>query len=556
MLTHLNIRQFALAEATDLELHQGMTVLTGETGAGKSILLDAIGLILGNRADADQVRHGSEKAEISAAFDIKQLASAQQWLEQEDLFEADNHECLIRRVVTKDGRSRAFINGVSATLSQLKNLGQHLVALHSQHEHQALLQKETHRQLLDDFGQHALLLSHVAQCWKTWKSLHRALSDQQKTLNDMQSKREVLSQCVEELSALDPQAGELESLEAEQTRLASAEQQQQVCYQAANACTGDDYSVEQQLHRIRQWLSALPQNAAHNPATALSSADNLLNEAQILVQEAQRELELHIEQCDIQPEQLRTVEERLSAWLEMARKYRISPPELPTFYQSQQSELQTMDDQPQQFEALIEAEGQAKSDLLAACQALKTQREATADGLSKAVQTELTRLNLGHATFAIACEPSELSANGSETVEFLISTQPNTPPKSIAKIASGGELSRISLAIQVVTAQHTQTPTLIFDEVDVGIGGETANTVGHLLRNLGKNGQVLCVTHLGQVAAKAHHHLHIEKNVTHEAVHSHLRPLTDTEKVQEVARMLSGKETEQSLAHAQSLLNV
>lgn len=549
MLTHLNIRQFALAEATDLELHQGMTVLTGETGAGKSILLDAIGLILGNRADADQVRYGTERAEISANFDISKLSGAQGWLQQEDLQDGNADECLIRRVVTKDGRSRAFINGVSATLGQLKSLGQHLVALHSQHEHQALLQKESHRQLLDDFGQHSDLLRTVKDAWHTWKKTHQELTLKQQALEATRQQREALSLSVEELTALDPQTGELEHLEIEQTRLASAEQQQQVCYQAANACTGDDYSVEQQLHRIRQWLSALPQNE-----NALASADNLLNEAQILVQEAQRELEHHIEQCDIQPEQLRSVEERLSAWLEIARKYRIAPTELPDFYQHQCQELQQLDEQPELLTALSEAEHHAKQALVDACQALSQQRNITAERLSAAVQQELIRLNLGHATFAIQAEPCDFSSNGSETVEFLISTQPNTPPKSIAKIASGGELSRISLAIQVVTAQHTQTPTLIFDEVDVGIGGETANIVGHLLRALGESGQVLCVTHLGQVAAKAHHHLHVEKTVTPEAVHSQLRPLRKNEKVQEVARMLSGKETQQALAHAKSLL--
>ncbi len=553
MLTHLNIQNFTLVDHLDLDLKPGMTVITGETGAGKSIVLDALGQTLGDRADGDRVRTGASRADICATFDTRLIPAAAEWLESNDLQQADHpHECLLRRVIASDGKSKAYINGQSATLQQLRTLGEMLIDIHSQHEHQSLLVKETHRRLVDEFAGQTDLAKQVRMAWREWQSRLEHFIHLRDNAAEVNARFQLLSYQVEELEQLGLQTGELTKLEAEQRSLANAEEILRGSQQLAAFCGDDEQGLSVNLHRALHILRNLPEKSA-----SLKSAEELLTSAQIQVEEAQHEIEHHIDSFTLDPRRLQQVEERLSAIYDLARKHRIQPDELPALIDKLSAELDQLQGGDAKLDQLAKQVDQAEKHYRQLAEQLSAKRTKAGAALAKQVNEQLKALAMENAKFSVSLIPlaEKPGANGLEEVEFLISTNPGQAPRPLGKVASGGELSRISLAIQVVTAQTSATPTLVFDEVDVGIGGATGDVVGQLLRQLGERGQVICVTHLAQVASKGHQHLQVVKKASKKSAESTLVELDSAAKVEEIARMLGGlKITEQSLAHAREML--
>jgi DNA repair protein RecN (Recombination protein N) len=549
VLSHLHINDFTLVDTLDQELHGGLTVLTGETGAGKSILLDALSLTLGDRADADKVRMGCDRADIHASFDISHVPYAQRWLMEHDL--GEESECILRRVVTAEGRSRAYINGKTVTLQQLKTLGEMLIDIHSQHEHQSLLKTSTHRRLLDAFANADELAKQVRNAHKKWQDAQQALEETKANTEEINARFQLLRYQVEELDQLDLQPGELAELEEKQRSLANAEQIMQNCRGVMDICTEAEDSISDRLHKALQLLDRLPVQAA-----ATGDAASMLRDALIQVEEAQRELDRHLDSFDSDDAGLVNIEERLSAVYDIARKHRIQPEELAELHQKLAEELSGLKSGDEQLETLEAEAQQALARYTEIAQQLTKQRQQAAKKLATQVNQQLHELAMERAKLQVELKKADSpTKHGNESVEFLISTNPGQPAKPLIKIASGGELSRVSLAIQVVTAQTSTIPTLIFDEVDVGIGGTTGDVVGRLLRELGQRGQVLCVTHLPQVASKAHHHLRVEKKVDKKSAQTQLKALEGEDKVTEIARMMGGDtDSAQSLAHAREMV--
>lgn len=550
MLTQLTVSNYAIAERVELQFGKGMTALTGETGAGKSIVLDALGLAMGGRADAGAVRHGAKRADITATFDVSAIAEARQWLEEHEL--DDDNECILRRVISKDGRSRAYINGQPCPLAHLKDLGSALMDIHSQHQHQSLLRKETHRKLLDEFAAAETLADETREAWKDWHRTHQRLTERRQNADEAEARLQLLRYQVEELDRLALEEGEQEKLEKEQEQLSHADAVLHGSHQATLLCTEDDNSA---ANLVRQALQQLEQLPVEVPA--LAETIQMLNEAQIQITEAGDNLRHFVEDYDADPARLTEVEERLSAIYQMARKHRITPESLPEFHQSLSTELASLDDgegSVEKLEAELEAQLGHFNELATK---LSEARQQAATNLDQRIAEELAQLSMPAVQFVTHLNRNkgdEPAPHGLEDIEFLVSANPGQPARPLAKVASGGELSRISLAIQVVVAQTSTTPTLVFDEVDVGIGGGTAEVVGRLLRSLGENGQVLCVTHLAQVAAQCHQHLFVSKFTEADATYSKIESLDDNGRVSEVARMLGGVDmTEHTIAHAHEM---
>lgn len=550
MLTHLQVSDFTLVNQLSLDFSGGLTVLTGETGAGKSILLDALGLALGDRAEADKVRAGAERAEVTACFDIRRLTHVQRWLQEADL---QNDECIVRRVVTSEGRSRAYINGQVVTLTQLRALGDRLLDIHSQHEHQSLLQSATHRRLLDDFGQHQGLVEEVKTAFNRWQELQSAADRVRNNSAELNARYQLLSYQVGELDQLDLAAGEVEMLENRQRQLANAAQIQQSCQVVADICSEGEDSILDRLHHSLQLINGLPYKSAR-----LAEVEAMLQNALIQVEEGSRELQREVSGADDQDESLPEIEQRLSTVYEIARKHRVAPESLAELHAQLAEELQGLQSGDERLAELDAACAAALQNYRDFATRLTDLRAKAAKALAKSVSQQLASLAMAHSKFEIALTPSEEPSRwGAETVEFLISTIPGQASKTLARIASGGELSRISLAIQVVVAKTSIIPTLVFDEVDAGIGGATGDVVGRMLRQLGESAQVLCVTHLAQVASKAHHHLRVEKMVSKKAASTSITALDGEAKVLEIARMMGGAvESQQSLAHAREMLGI
>lgn len=550
MLTHITINNFTLVEHLDLDLKSGMTAITGETGTGKSILLDALAMTLGERADADRVRYGSDRADITATFSLDDLPEARQWLIDHDLSHAD--ECLLRRVITAEGRSRSYINSQPVPLQQTRALGELLIDIHSQHAHQSLLQKGTHQRLLDEYAQHRPLVHEVAGLFQHWQSLHKRFVTLRDNADEMQARYKLLSYQVDELEQLSLQEGELKQLEEEQQTLSSADSIISNCQQLADACDNEEYGLQQRLQQTLRLLGDI------NPkSSTLESAEQLLNNALIHIEEARHEIRHQIDITELNPERLHEVNERLSACYEIARKHHIQPEELPEKFQQLSEELGSLSGGDDALQQLQEETQTAKTAYLKKAQTLSKQRHQAAKQLTDTVNQQLSILAMSNADFTIAVNSDEQQATitGIDQLEFMVSTNPGQPHKALGKVASGGELSRISLAIQVATAQTSQVATLVFDEVDVGIGGATADVVGQLLATLGQKSQVLCVTHLAQVASKAHQHWQVSKYTHKDKTASTITELNQQCKVEEIARMISGSEvSKQSLAHARSML--
>lgn len=551
MLTHLHISNFTLVDVLDLELNSGLTALTGETGAGKSIMLDALALALGARADGDKVRAGSKRADVHASFDISKLKFARKWLEDQELSQSgQENECILRRLVAADGRSRSFINGHTVTLQQLRTFSGMLIDIHSQHEHQSLLKPFTQRRLLDEFGGLIPLAKQVREAFNAWQTVSDSLEKVKNSSDEMNARFQLLSYQVDELEKLNLEEGELEELEKEQKTLSCSEQIQQSCQGLLSLCEDDSGIIEQLSHGL-QLFKQLPEKSPH-----LTDAEEMLKNALVQVQEAQTEITRHLDSDNNAPERLPEVESRLSDIYEIARKHRVAPEQLTTLHRDLATELASLQSGDEQLEQLQVQERELLEAYQNFAQELTQRRQFAASRLDKTVQDKLGELAMEHAKFCVNLVDQDLpTAAGAENIEFLISTNPGQTPKPLGKIASGGELSRISLAIQVVTAQTSTTPTIVFDEVDVGVGGTTGDVVGSLLRELGENGQIICVTHLAQVASKAHNHLQVNKDIDSDGATSNLKKLSKAEKVAEIARMMGGDvESKQSLAHAREML--
>jgi DNA repair protein RecN (Recombination protein N) len=551
MLTQLRIRDFAIVEDLELELAAGMTAVTGETGAGKSILVDAIGLLLGDRADSGVIRHGAERADLSASFDLDALPAARAWLAERDL-DCDR-ECHLRRVVARTGRSRGYINGVPQPTQALRELGEQLVDIHGQHEHQSLLRREAQRQLLDDYAGNQAHAVEVAEQYQAWSRLRRELRDLRQAASERDARLDILRYHLRELAALNLAEGEVAELETEQRRLAHASQLLDAGQRLLGGLSeGEESSIVDRLDRSLRELDALNRLDAR-----LAPVGELLNAALIQIQEASGELRGYVEGLDLDPEHLAQVDQRLAAAHQLARKHRVAAEELPALRVRFEAERDTLEHSETRLEELQQAVKTARAAYQACADRLSERRAAAARELSERVSTALAGLGMAGGRFAIVLERLEQpTPTGLETVEFQVSANPGQPVRPLARVASGGELSRISLAIQVIAAQAARIPTLIFDEVDVGIGGGVAEVVGRRLRELGGGRQVLCVTHLPQVAAQAHRQLKAEKQTGGDATHAHVVALEPDERVKEIARMLGGLElTENTLAHAREMVD-
>ncbi len=552
MLNQLTIRDFAIVEHLELELSQGMTAVSGETGAGKSIMLDALGLTLGDRAESGAVRHGAVKADISANFTLESIPEAANWLTENDL---DNDgECILRRVITQEGRSRCYINGRPSPAAMVKELGQHLIAIHGQHEHQRLLKKEYHRTLLDEFAGQKKLAEHVKQQFNHWHRLDTELQRLSEQSTEQTARVQLLSYQIEELDQLALEANELKQLEEEQKTLANADSILSTGQQLINlASDSDENTCSQQLNHC---ISLLTEIESDSPS--IRQAKEMFNTALIQVEEASNEIRHYLERVEVNPERQQEVEERLSSIFDIARKHRITPDKIPEFHQSLSNELSGLNRSDEEQEQLAADAEAAKQKYLEQANKLSAKRSNAAGKISKLVDQQLHSLGMPSAELSVALTTLDKpNANGLEDIEFLIITNKGQPAKPLAKIASGGELSRISLAIQVITAQTSTTPSMIFDEVDVGIGGAIAEVVGKLLRQLGETAQVLCVTHQPQVASQGHQHLFVSKRSDQTQTHTQITELDSDNRIQEVARMLGGIDiTERSMEHAKEMLGV
>ncbi|MEB3733854.1 DNA repair protein RecN [Halopseudomonas pachastrellae] len=554
MLVHLAVNNYAIVDNLELDLGGGMSVITGETGAGKSIMLDALALTLGDRADSGAVRPGSDKADILATFDISDIPEARQWLDERDLTQ-DDEQVILRRVITAEGRSRGYINGSPCPQQDLRALGEMLIDIHSQHEHQSLLKTDTHRRLLDEYAGAGELARQVQLAAQRCRQTEKALLQASRQSEEQSARQQLLAYQLDELDNLSLQDGELEELENEQRQLASADQILHSCQQVINICSENDAgSVLEALTASLQRLDSFK-----NHSSQLGEASDLIASAQIQIEEAVGELTRYLDHFEADPERQQYVEERLSAIFELARKHRIQPAELPVLQQQLIDELEGQQQQAADAERLQEELTAYQAHYRQLSEKLSAQRSKGAGKLAKAVTQEIQRLGMPGGRIELQLTPLDADTypvTGLENVEFLVSANPGQPAKPLAKVASGGELSRISLGIQVITAQTSRVPTLVFDEVDVGIGGPTAEIVGQLLRQLGARGQVLTVTHLPQVAAQGHQHLFVRKQQTRNSTRTCIDQLDTDARIQEVARMLGGIDlTDESLAHARKLLS-
>ncbi|MDZ4291792.1 MAG: DNA repair protein RecN [Hydrogenophaga sp.] len=543
-LRRIVLRDFVIVQSLDLELNPGFCVLTGETGAGKSILIDALQLALGARADSGVVREGAVRCEIAAEFDLPPHLAP--WLDEQGFTREDS--LLVRRTVDTDGRSRAWINGSAATMAQLKALANDLVDIHGQHAWQSLTRSDAVRALLDGYA--GIDTTAATQAWTQWRLRRKALETATERQSTLQQESERLAWQIAELDKLQPAVGEWEELNSQHSRLANA----QALLDAANAATlaleEDESSAAALIHRA---LSALQAQAGIEPQ--FSAPVEALEAALAQVQDTVHSLHQYSRRTDLDPASLAVLDERLGLWMSLARRYRRPPEELAALHAQWKSDLAGVD-QALDLAALNAAERGAWQAFAAELQTLSKRRQQAAPKLSKAVTETMQTLGLQGGRFEVALQKlDEPQAHGWEQVEFLVAGHAGVSPRPVGKVASGGELSRIALAISVVTSQLGQAPTLIFDEVDSGIGGAVAHTVGQLLRQLGHDRQVLAVTHLPQVAACADHHLLVSKQLQGQQTLSTVAPITRDHRVVELARMLGGSErSEVSLAHARELL--
>lgn len=552
MLSQLTVRNFAVVKSLDIEFHNGMTAITGETGAGKSIALDALSLCLGSRADANWVRPGQEKAEISAVFTLEADSPAYQWLITNE-FDADE-DCVLRRVIQRDGRSKAWINGTPVPLSQQKSLAPLLVNIHGQHEHQLLLKEEHQLSLLDSYARHQHLLDKVQEDYKNWASVEKQYQHYQQQKEELEAQRQLLEYQVNELNEFALADGEFEELDQKHKRLSNSRVLLEAGVFALNALYEGEHN---NAAGLVQSASQRLEEAAEMDS-ALTPINQLLQQAKVHIEEAALELRQYQDDLELDPSELQIVEERLSTAINLAKKHQIPGAELSQQHKKLIAELNNLEQAGEHAEQLDEERQQARKTYRDSAQKLSSSREQAAKELSQKISQSMHELNMPHGRFVIQVDhdsTARATRSGTDQIDFLVTTNPGQPIQSLNKVASGGELSRISLAIQVMTATQKTVPTMMFDEVDVGVSGPTASIVGSMLQKLGKTSQVICVTHLPQVAAKAHHQLQVSKTTDGAETETAVAALSNEQRVIELARLLGGdKVTDMAKANAKELL--
>ena len=556
MLTQLTINNFAIVRQLEIELAKGMSVITGETGAGKSIAIDALGLCLGQRIETSMVREGQERAEICATFFIEPTNPAYQWLQEQELQDPDNpSDCILRRVINADGRSKAFINSTPVSASQLKEIGQYLIHINGQHASQLLLKNDYQLQLVDTFAHHHDLLAQMREDYRAWKNLQTQVKTFQQKVAENEAKKQLLQYQVEELEEFALRPNEYLELEEDQRRLSNSEQLTQLSQSALQLLSENEtVSIDSMLYRAMQYIDELSEL---DPRYA--SVQTMLNDALIQVQEATSEVQhlaSHIEQ---DPILLQEIEKRLGQALQLARKHNVKPEELVEWHQKLKAELTALLDFSESEERLLLEEKAAFEKMQHTAKQLHESRCQAAGKLAQQVTHSIKGLAMENAEFFIEVNSdlTKVTANGADNIVFTLRSNLGQQAQPLAKVASGGELSRISLAIQVLTSDQSAIPTLIFDEVDVGISGKTASVVGKLLRQLGDKCQVLCVTHLPQVACHGHHQFNVEKFTVDDKTETKMTALSQEERVPALARLLGGSEiTDLALANAQEMLDL
>ena len=559
MLTHIVIKDLVIVSGLELDLAAGMTTLTGETGAGKSILIDALGLALGEKADAGMIRSGCDRAEVSAGFDLNRCPQARDWLVKQAMDDGD--ECLIRRVLVRNGRARAFINGQSASGAQLRALGDLLVDIHGQHAHQSLLRPAAQRALLDAYGGHQTAVGDVAEHYRRFRDIDSRWRELTAARDERAERIDLLHYQVNELDELALGDAELDELDVEQRRLANLGNLQgtaaalvELLYEGVGEDSGGNaVALRDHLGHAASELAGLA-----DIDQRLQETRELIDGAMVQVEEAAANLRQYLDDLDMDPVRLNAIEDRLAQIHDMARKYRVPPEQLAQALEHRREELDELERADHSLGDLAGERDAAREALLACATALSSARRAAAARLGETVSTAMQELGMGGGRFAVdvvTAEPDGVGAGGLDSIAFQVSANPGQPLQPLAKVASGGELSRISLAIQVATAEVGSIPTLVFDEVDVGIGGGVAEIVGRLLRRLGDARQVLCVTHLPQVAAQAHQQLKVQKQAVDGQTFTQIQPLAKEQRIEEIARMLGGTEiTATTRAHAAEML--
>ncbi|MCW8091421.1 DNA repair protein RecN [Alteromonas sp. ASW11-130] len=555
MLVHLSVKNFAIVKQLSVSFEQGMTAITGETGAGKSIAIDALSLCLGARADANAVRNGAEKAEIVAHFSLADNQAAVKWLDELELRTEDEADvCFIRRVISREGRSKAFINGSPVSLQQLKQLGQYFISIHGQNAHLQLLKEEHQRQLVDSFAKHDNLLLAVKQAYRDWQTIqseHIRLQDEAQTRTDRQ---QLLAYQAAELDEFGLAEDEFAELEVEHKRVSNSQALlEEAQHSVFTLYENDDANALSMIQGALDKLEQLQESDAN-----LAPVVSMLNEASIQVEEAAKELRRYCDKFDLDPELIQEVEARFAKTMELSRKHMVPPEELYRHHQTILSELNVLQADETKLEGLQQQVDDARTHYLAQAKQLTESRQEAAQKLSTSVEKQIKQMNMPHAQVSIDVTTREdirPGINGVDEVVFKVSTNPGQSLEKLEKVVSGGELSRIGLAVQVIAQDSHVTPTMIFDEVDTGISGPTASIVGNLLRQLGTKSQVMCVTHLPQVAAQAHNQLFVTKVSTEEQTETRILPLTKQDRIDELARLLAGdKVTDTALANARELL--
>ncbi len=552
MINQIFIKNLAIVDTLYLDIASGMSALTGETGAGKSILLDAIGLALGDRANSSIVRHGTQKAEICIEFDIANLAHVKQWMQENEL--NDENSCIIRRVISSEGRSKSYINGCPVPLQTLKNIGEQLVDIHGQHEHQSLIKKTIQRDILDNFAAHNDDITRLKSIFKQWEEIKNKINEITESNKEAEAKKEFLLFQIEEIESLSLLENEYLQLNSEHKILANSGEIISACHKANNLLTEDEQQSIQSA--INCTISTIEQVNNNNPK--LSSIIEMLNSASIQIEESAIELNDFAASIDTDPERLTYIENRIALIMDISRKHHTSPEQLLNVLQGFQQQLNTIENSAELTKELIHSQEQLLNEYAQLAIKISGNRMLAADELSKRISLHMQELGMSGGIFEIAVTQDESvppTQFGIDTIEYLVAANVGQPSQPLNKVASGGELSRISLALQVAVTKNTSIPTLIFDEVDAGIGGSIAEIVGQQLRTLGDECQVLCVTHLPQVASQAHNHFMVKKQSTKDSTNTTIESLDTEQRVTEIARMLGGVEiTKNTINHAREML--
>ena len=564
MLLQLNIQNFAIVRSLDIDWQSGMTTITGETGAGKSIAIDALGLCLGERATTNVVRPNSKKAELAATFEIQDNISAKQWLMQHDLLLESNSECILRRVISAEGRSKSYINGSQVPLVQLKEIGQLLINIHGQHDHQLIVKSSQQCKLVDEYADHKPLIDEVKHYYQQWHKLNKELTLLQQNKQQREAQRQLLQYQVSELDEFSLQLDEFQLLESDYKRHANAQDLLDTTLQSLQKLAeNEQFNV---LDLLRQCSENI--NALAKLDNRLKNVANILNDSHIQLEEASADLTHYYQELELDPQAYTQIEERYSTALQLAKKHSLPPENLVSFHQDLKQELTAISNDDSRINSIIEEISKTQQYYHDAAITLSSSRAQAANALSKLITLSMQELNMPHGQFNIVIEQKSnesdnnsdnalvnISANGFDKIDFRVSINPGQALEAMNKVASGGELSRISLAMQVILADKIVTPTLIFDEVDVGISGPTAAMVGKKLQQLAQSTQVICVTHLPQVACKGHQQLFVSKLTDGEHTETKVTELSEQNRIQEIARLLAGdKISEHSLANAQELL--